>query len=183
MPRIVQFDGTEVAKPIPSYQVYKGTVFELVDQAVDFVLSKINRSIGTRKESARAPRTYEIPEEVVTEAIVQRSGAPRLYGQRERAGHALCGSVGGLESRQATAAIDIREVAGRTHVGTWQSSAGRIYVPCREYIERMGTGTLDMIRRCVKAGLPEPVFAVPQGFVTKIWRATLASRAASKGAK
>ena len=25
-----------------------------------------------------------------------------------------------------------------------------------EYIERMGTGTLDMIRRCVKAGLPEP---------------------------
>ena len=64
------FHGTEVAKPIPSYQVYKGTVFELVDQAVDFVLSKINRSIGTRKKSARAPRTYEIPEEVVTEAIV-----------------------------------------------------------------------------------------------------------------
>jgi len=68
--RCAHFHGTEVAKPIPSYQVYKGTVFELVDQAVDFVLSKINRSIGTRKESARAPRTYEIPEEVVTEAIV-----------------------------------------------------------------------------------------------------------------
>ena len=62
--------GTEVAKPIPSYQVYKGTAFELVDQAVDFVLSKINRSIGTRAESVRAPRTYEIPVEVVTEAIV-----------------------------------------------------------------------------------------------------------------
>ena len=40
--------GTE---PIPSYQVYQGTVFELVDQAVDFVLSKINRAIGTRSES------------------------------------------------------------------------------------------------------------------------------------
>ena len=72
--RCAHFHGTEVAKPIPSYQVYKGTVFELVDQAVDFVLSKINRSIGTRTESARAPRTYEIPEEVVTEAIVKRSG-------------------------------------------------------------------------------------------------------------
>lgn len=68
--RCAHFHGTEVAKPIPSYQVYKGTVFDLVDQAVDFVLSKINRSIGTRVESARAPRTYEIPEEVVTEAIV-----------------------------------------------------------------------------------------------------------------
>ena len=29
-----------------------------------------------------------------------------------------------------------------------------------EYIERTGTETLDMIRRCVQAGLPEPEFAV-----------------------
>ena len=57
--RCAHFHGTEVAKPIPSYQVYKGTAFDLVDQATDFVLSKINRSIGTRAESARAPRTYE----------------------------------------------------------------------------------------------------------------------------
>ena len=55
--RCAHFHGTEVAKPIPSYQVYKGTAFDLVDQAVDFVLSKINRSIGTRAESARAPRS------------------------------------------------------------------------------------------------------------------------------
>ncbi|MCK9306152.1 MAG: hypothetical protein M0P17_01325 [Methanoculleus sp.] len=27
------------------------------------------------------------------------------------------------------------------------------------YIERMGTGTRDMIRRCTEAGLPEPEFA------------------------
>ena len=54
--RCAHFHGTEVAKPIPSYQVYKGTVFELVDQAVDFVLSKINRSIGTRGgECPRSP--------------------------------------------------------------------------------------------------------------------------------
>ena len=31
--RCAHFHGNEVAKPIPSYQVYKGTVFELVDQA------------------------------------------------------------------------------------------------------------------------------------------------------
>ena len=35
-------DAIEVAKPIPSYQVHKGTVFDLVDQAVDFVMSKLN---------------------------------------------------------------------------------------------------------------------------------------------
>lgn len=46
-----------------------------------------------------------------------------------------------------------------------------------EYIERMGTGTLDMISRCVDAGLPEPEFAVPQGFVTTVWRAALVGQA------
>lgn len=60
----------EVAKPIPSYQVYKGTVFDLVDQAVDFVMSKINLWVGTREAGAAVPVAYEIPREVVAEAIV-----------------------------------------------------------------------------------------------------------------
>ena len=38
------------------------------------------------------------------------------------------------------------------------------------YIERMGTGTRDMIRRCVDAGLPEPEFEVTDGFMTTIRR-------------
>ena len=37
-----------------------------------------------------------------------------------------------------------------------------------EYIER--TGTLDMIRRCAGAGLPEPEFAVTDGFVVTVRR-------------
>ena len=38
-------------------------------------------------------------------------------------------------------------------------------------IEEMGTGTLDMIRRCRDAGLPEPEFTDSGGFKTTIWRA------------
>ena len=38
------------------------------------------------------------------------------------------------------------------------------------YIERMGTETRDMIRRCTEAGLPEPAFAVSDGFQTTIRR-------------
>lgn len=68
--KCAHFHGTRVAKPIPSHQVYRGTVFELVDHAVDFVLSKIALSVGTRAESVQAPVAYEIPKEVVTEAIV-----------------------------------------------------------------------------------------------------------------
>ena len=68
--KCAHYHGTEVAKPIPSLQIYKGTAFQLVDQAVDFVLSKIALSVGTRAESTQAPVSYEIPKEVVTEAIV-----------------------------------------------------------------------------------------------------------------
>jgi len=56
--KCLHFHGTEVQKPIPSYQIYKGTVFELVDQAVDFVMSKIARRVGTRALGPQAPVDY-----------------------------------------------------------------------------------------------------------------------------
>ena len=68
--KCLRFHGTEVRKPIPSHQEYRGTVFALVDQAVDFVLSKIDRRVGTRAESNVVPVTYEVPREAVAEAIV-----------------------------------------------------------------------------------------------------------------
>ena len=170
--RCAHFHGTEVAKPIPSYQVYKGTAFELVDQAVDFVLSKINRSIGTRAESVRAPRTYEIPAEVVTEAIVN-AVAHRDYTENGSVQVMLFADR--LEVRNPgrlppPLTLEKLREAHRSVPGN-PLLAESLYLT--EYIERMGTGTLDMIRRCVQAGLPEPEFAVTDGFVTTIRRAAV----------
>lgn len=169
--RCAHFHGTEVAKPIPSYQVYKGAAFDLVDQATDFVLSKINRSIGTRAENARAPRTYEIPVEVVTEAIVN-AVAHRDYTDNGSVQVMLFADR--LEVRNPgrlppPLTLEKLREAHRSVPGN-PLLAESLYL--MEYIERMGTGTLDMIRRCVAAGLPEPEFAVPDGFVTTVWRAS-----------
>jgi len=68
--KCVQFYGDEVTKPIPSYQVYQGDLFELVTQAVDFVASRINVRVGTRKNSVHAPIDFELPLESIREAIV-----------------------------------------------------------------------------------------------------------------
>lgn len=68
--KCVQFYGNEVSKPMPSYQIYKGDVFQLVDQAVDFVLSRIDARVGTRDKTNIVPFDYEIPRAVVSEAIV-----------------------------------------------------------------------------------------------------------------
>ena len=177
--RCAHFHGTEVAKPIPSYQVYKGTAFELVDQTVDFVLSKINRSIGTRVESARAPRTYEIPAEVVTEAIVN-AVAHRDYTENGSVQVMLFADR--LEVRNPgrlppPLTLEKLREAHRSVPGN-PLLAESLYLT--EYIERMGTGTLDMIRRCREAGLAEPEFAVTDGFVTTVWRPVLPGRVSGR---
>ena len=177
--RCAHFHGTKVAKPIPSYQVYKGTAFELVDQAVDFVLSKINRSVGTRAESARAPRTYEIPVEVVTEAVVN-AVAHRDYTDNGSVQVMLFSDR--LEVRNPgrlppPLTLEGLREAHRSVPGN-PLLAESLYLT--EYIERMGTGTLDMIRRCVEAGLLEPEFAVTDGFVTTIRRATFHGQASER---
>ena len=45
-----------------------------------------------------------------------------------------------------------------------------------KYIERMGTGTRDMISRCVATELPEPQFAVTDGFTATLQRRSRARR-------
>jgi predicted HTH transcriptional regulator len=68
--RCMHFHGTEIQRPVPFYRIFKGTLFEQVDMAVDFVMSKLSRSVGTRAESVQAPVRYEIPHDVIREAIV-----------------------------------------------------------------------------------------------------------------
>ena len=167
--KCAHFHGTEVRKPIPSYQVYKGTVFELVDQAVDFVLSKINLAVGTRAESTQAPVAYEMPPEVVREAIVNAvahrdytsSGSVQvmLFSDRLEVWNpgTLPPSLTLAQLRQPHGSVPGNPLL-----------AEPLYLA--QYIERMGTGTGDMIERCRKAGLPEPEFKLTDGFVTTLSR-------------
>ena len=167
--KCAHFHGTRVTKPIPSFQVYKGTVFTLVDQAVDFVLSRIALSVGTRSESVQAPVAYEIPREVVAEAIVN-AVAHRDYTDSSSVQVMLFSdrlevmNSGGLPP---TLTVEKLRVAHQSVPGN-PLLAESMYL--MRYIEKMGTGTVDMIRRCAEAGLPEPEFEVGSGFVTRIWR-------------
>ena len=156
--KCAHFHGTEVVKPIPSYQVYKGTAFELVDQAVDFVLSKIDLTVGTRAESTQAPVTYELPPEVVREAIVN-AVAHRDYTSNGSVQVMLFADRLEVWNPGALPPSLTLEKLRRPHgsVPANPLLAEPLYLT--RYIERMGTGTGDMIRRCREAGLAEPEFA------------------------
>lgn len=68
--KCMHFHGTRVQKPIPSYQIYRGTLFEQIDEGVDFVLGKLNRSVTPSQTSNASDVAYEIPKMVIREAIV-----------------------------------------------------------------------------------------------------------------
>ena len=50
-----------------------------MNQAVDFVLSKVNLAVGTREKSNQAPVAYEMPPDVVREAIVNAVAIVTTY--------------------------------------------------------------------------------------------------------
>lgn len=141
-----------------------------MDRATDFVLSVTRQGIGTREESSQAPAPYEIPRDVVREAVVNAI-VHRDY--------------------ISSAAVQVSVFADRFEV--W--NPGHLIPPLtpeslREphrsilrnpriaealflarYIEKYGTGTLMMIRESREHSLPEPGFQQQADeFATTVWR-------------
>lgn len=168
--KCMHFHGTTIRKPFPSYQVYKGTVFELVDQAVDFVLSKINRRIGTRETSVQAPATYELPKEAVAEAIVN-AVAHRDYTSNASVQVMLFADRLEVWNPGELPPSLTPERLREPHPSIPRNPLIAEPLYLARYIEKAGSGTLDMIERCGKADLPTPDFEERAGqFVTTLWR-------------
>jgi len=167
--KCAHFHGTEVRKPIPFYQVYRGTAFEVTDQALNFVLSKIDLAVGTRAKSVQAPVEYEIPPDVIREAIVN-AVAHRDYTSNGSVQVMLFSDrleVWNPGSLPQSLTLDkLRKP--HSSVPANPLLAESLYLA--KYIERMGTGTRDMIQDCRNAGLAEPDFSLTDGFVTTVHR-------------
>lgn len=155
--KCMHFHGTDVRRPVPSYQIYKGTVFELVDQAVDFVMSKINRAVGTRARSSQAPVEYELPREAVTEAIVN------AVAHRDYASHAsvqislFADRLEVWNPGELPPSLTIKQLRV-PHASIPRNPLLAEPLFLARYAEKAGSGILDMIARCREAGLPPPQF-------------------------
>jgi predicted HTH transcriptional regulator len=168
--RCMHFHGTEIQRPAPSYQIFKGRLFDQVDHAADFVLGVINRSVGTRALSAQAPVAYEIPPDVVREAIVNAvvhrdytSGAAvqvSVFADRVEVWNP------GMLPPPLTP-----ESLRHPHQSIARNPRLAEVLFLARYIEKYGTGTLMMIRETAASALPEPDFEQRGGeFATIVWR-------------
>lgn len=168
--RCMHFHGTQIQRPVPFYRIFKGPLFEQVDNAVDFVLSKLNHSVGTRAESSQAPVRYEIPPDVIREAIVNAI-AHRDYT-----------SLGAVQVSVFADRVEVWNPGvlpppltpeSLRHPHGSQARNPRIceVLFLARYIEKYGTGTLMMIRESLEHDLPEPDFVMRGGeFTITLWR-------------
>ena len=152
-----------MTKPILSYQVYGGSLFELIDQAKSFVMQHIDATVGTRSSSASVNITYEIPMEVVTEAIVnacvhrsyESNGSVQVMLFKDRLEIWNPGTLPyGMtpeKLKQLHSSIPVNPILA-------------VPVYLAGYIERAGTGTTDMVDSCRRVGLSDPEFIQDEDF-------------------
>lgn len=161
--KCLQFSGTEVEKPFPSYHIYNGNLFEQVDRAVSFVLSSIKLPVIQQEYTAQVKRPPEIPLFAVQEAIVNAL-AHRNYND--------------TSGVQVMLFIDRVEIWNSGSLPT-QLTIADLKKPHRSfpgnpliaevfylanYIQKVGSGTIEMIKQCKHAGLPEPEFVNNRGY-------------------
>ena len=136
----------------------------------EFVLARINRSVGARKESSQASVTYELPPASVTEAVVN-SIAHRDYN-----------SNGSVEVRLFSDRLEIwnpgrlpdslsLELLREDHPSIPTNPLIAESLNLARLIERAGSGTQTIIQLCKDLGLLEPLFDQRGGsFVITLFR-------------
>ncbi|MDD5143870.1 ATP-binding protein [Methanoregula sp.] len=168
--KCLSFRGTKIEKPIPSYQIFIGTLFDQVDDAADFVLSKLDRRVFPRDETPASDTGYEIPVPAIHEALVN-AVVHRDYTSKAAvqvmvfADRIEVWNPGVLPSDLTPDSLKVEHPS----IPRNPLIAHPLYLT--HYIEKAGTGTLDMITYCREAGLPEPGFEQRGGqFVVTLWR-------------
>ena len=170
--KCVEWPTAERCKPIKDHRIVQGTLFEMADSAVSFVLEKLEKWIGSRSTGvgAAAPTGFDIPYEVVKEAIVNGI-AHRDYA-----------STGSVQVELFPDKLQIMS-PGKPHPAVDVSSlelahpsnpvnpliADALYQT--GHIERLGTGLEDLFKMCRRVGLSKPKIEVRGGiFYLTIYR-------------
>ncbi len=169
--KCVQFFGNVVEKPLPSYQICRGTLFDMIDQATAFVIDRVDLAVGTRAEgkTASVPTDYELPPDAVKEAIVNA-----------------------VAHRDYTSNGSVQVMLFRNRLEVWNPgqlpyglTVSKLLEPHKSlpanpliadplfwtgYVDKVGTGTEDIVNLCKDKGLKTPEYHQEEDFRVVIWR-------------
>jgi ATP-dependent DNA helicase RecG len=155
--RCARFKGTEAIKPFIDMKVFGGDITEQVNKALNFVLEHTLLSAWLVPGKAEREERNEYPSDAIREAIV----------------NAICHrdyeSTGNVQVRIFDDRIEVWnpgslpegwtvEKLKQKHESIPKNPLIADQFFLIKFIEKWGTGTIEMVRRCVEWGLPEPEF-------------------------
>lgn len=169
-------DKTEVKTFVETAEA-AGRLIDVIDQAVAFVLIKIDRSVGTRATSTQVSVTFEIPRAVITEAIVNAVTHRNYHHNGFVQVIVFADRVGVWNPGELPPGLT-PDLLRKPHGPIPRNPLIAEPLFRIKYVEKAGTGTTDMIAHCRKAELPEPDFE-QRGphFVVTLWRDWLTEKA------
>lgn len=165
--KCLQFSGTEVEKPFPSYHIYSENLFDQVDRSVAFVLSSIKLPVIQQVHTAQVKRPPEIPLFAVQEAIVNAL-AHRNYN--DTSGIQVMVFIDRVEiwnSGTLPSQLTISDLKKPHRSFPGNPLLAEVFY-LADYIQKAGSGTIEMIKQCRQAGLPEPEFVNNRGYEFKV---------------
>ena len=155
--RCARFKGTEPVKPFIDMKVFSGNVIKQVDDALNFVLEHVPMAAWLVPGKVAREEKYAYPSDAVREAIV----------------NAICHrdyeSPGNVQVRVFDDRVEIWnpgqlptdwtvERLKQKHESVPKNPLIADQFFLIKFIEKWGTGTNEMIRKCLDWGLPEPIF-------------------------
>ena len=166
--KCMMFPSPVKCKPILSLQVYEGGLLEMIDDAIAYVMQHVDAYVGTHT-TASVDVQYEVPIEAVTEAIVnaathrdyQSNGSIQVEIYPDR--------IEIWNPGMLPMGLTIEQLKG-VHKSIPNNPILAKPVYLAGYIERVGSGTTDMIEKCEAEGLKAPEFKQDGDFQTVIWR-------------
>ena len=181
--KCLQYWGTKVERPIPSYQIYDGGLLELIENAVSFVMGRTNHEVGEPRDGAAAPGRDELPYLAVREAIVN------AVCHRDYVSH---GGVQVMVFRDRVEIINpgtlpkgwTVDMLTRTHHSEPRNECIAKALNWAGYVERSGNGTESIVERCQAYNLKTPEYLPGNvDFRAIIWRESLIHRGPKSGPK
>lgn len=167
--KCIRFSGDEPIKPYIDFESIEGSVFDLVEEGINFVMKNIKKAIWVASGKIQREEKYEYPLESIREAIVN-AVAHRNYETTSKVQIRIFDSRIEIWSPGLLPeGIKIEDLK-REHRSIPRNPLLFRQLFWVKYVEDVGGGTLDMIEQCKEWGIPGPEFKFITGAFVVFFR-------------
>jgi len=155
--KCIRFGGNEPVKPYIDFQNLEGNIFNLIDEAMDFVLRNIRKAVRLVPGQIQREERYEYPQGAVREAIVNAVAHRNYFSPSKVQVRIFDDYIEIWNPGRLPEGWTVKKLKEK-HESIPKNPLLFKQLFWVKYVEDVGGGTLDMIEECKDWGIPEPEF-------------------------